>query len=912
MGGFKPNIIKNASDVVTMFNDSLTSFKILACWSIGTVAARGLIVVSDLIDAAAYQFIFHLVLSGFECLNVATIAEFNFNRNIRAMSAPTNLLLVLMFVSNFFIGVNAYAQDRTQPSVGYLTATSGQNIFDVSSAGEAAEISIRAKCLSLPIEKGIRYTFDCSTLTVIDGVSDPIPRWSGTVKIVQTDTYGIYPTETTISENGGAIHFLCRPGYYFDPDGKYCWRIPGSQIKDKCTGCPAMGVGNPIDVGSGNKFQRELDYLDPYNRLSFMRSHNGSGAVNNARIGYRWMHTFGRSVGAPQAGIPKLTTSAIVPSSNAGGFVSPPVLSEPNGIGSLQAAQLRTMTVSRADGRVIMFDGSTGAWKADNDVNSQLLELKDSFGVRTGWRYTEASDETDEFDAQGRLIRVSDTAGNFETLTYLSSGLLDRVTDRYGRFLQFSYDTSGWISSIQVPGNRTLNYSYDNEGHLVSVIYVGAAGATAGADASKTYHYESLPELTRWSLTGITDEANNRYATFAYDSTGRAISSEHAGGVDKVTIEFDALGTGGHRVLRYRNTPTAVSATEEFGFAGTTAGVNSFTSYLQPAGAGSAAVSRSRSLDSNGNVNIETDFKGATTTRTFDTLRNLETKRVESSASASARTISTQWHPHWRKVVRQAQAKQIATYVYQGQPDPTAANALANCLATGAPLLSNGKPMALLCKKVEQATTDETGASAFTAVASGTARVWTYSYGIDGRLLVENGPRTDVTDTTTYEYYAVTDTAGPAKFYKGDLKKMTNSVGQITTYDEYEASGRLQKMTDPNGTITTMTYHVRGWLTSVARTAGTVTQTTTYEYWPFGKLKKITQPDGSYLGYSYDPAQRLVGITDNVNNMVLYTLDNAGNRIKEEYEDPSGLLKRNVTRAYDALNRLQSITGAQQ
>ena len=47
-------------------------------------------------------------------------------------------------------------------------------------------------------------------------------------------------------------------------------------------------------------------------------------------------------------------------------------------------------------------------------------------------------------------------------------------------------------------------------------------------------------------------------------------------------------------------------------------------------------------------------------------------------------------------------------------------------------------------------------------------------------------------------------------------------------------------------------------------------------------------------------------------NTVTYTLDNMGNRIGEQLKDPSGALARNVTRIYDALNRLQTVTGAAQ
>ena len=71
-----------------------------------------------------------------------------------------------------------------------------------------------------------------------------------------------------------------------------------------------------------------------------------------------------------------------------------------------------------------------------------------------------------------------------------------------------------------------------------------------------------------------------------------------------------------------------------------------------------------------------------------------------------------------------------------------------------------------------------------------------------------------------------------------------------------------------------------------------------------------TLPDGTTLGYSYDAAHRLTGVTDAKGNSVTYTLDNAGNKTGEQVKDPSGNLQRNITRVYDALNRVQQVTGA--
>ena len=79
-----------------------------------------------------------------------------------------------------------------------------------------------------------------------------------------------------------------------------------------------------------------------------------------------------------------------------------------------------------------------------------------------------------------------------------------------------------------------------------------------------------------------------------------------------------------------------------------------------------------------------------------------------------------------------------------------------------------------------------------------------------------------------------------------------------------------------------------------------------------GQLKHLTHPDGSKVSYTYNDAQQLTGITDNLGNSIQYTLDLAGNRVAEKVRDPAGALTRQTTRVYDLLNRVAQVTGAQQ
>ena len=128
----------------------------------------------------------------------------------------------------------------------------------------------------------------------------------------------------------------------------------------------------------------------------------------------------------------------------------------------------------------------------------------------------------------------------------------------------------------------------------------------------------------------------------------------------------------------------------------------------------------------------------------------------------------------------------------------------------------------------------------------------------------------------------------------------------------YDGNGRVGLITAPNGATQALTYTPRGWVASRTVTAGSIVQTTTYTYDNAGQLTQVTQPDNSTINYTYDSAHRLTGIKDNLGNSVNYTLDLMDNRIAESINDPNGVLTKQVNRVFDALNRLQQVTGAAQ
>ncbi|MDP9043322.1 MAG: hypothetical protein M3O01_00795 [Pseudomonadota bacterium] len=276
------------------------------------------------------------------------------------------------------------------------------------------------------------------------------------------------------------------------------------------------------------------------------------------------------------------------------------------------------------------------------------------------------------------------------------------------------------------------------------------------------------------------------------------------------------------------------------------------------------------------------------------------TAPAEATLPAGSRKLTTAWHPDWRLRVRVAEPGRLTTDVYNGQPDPYARDAIAVCAPPTA-LLPDGKPIAVLCRRVEQATTDVDGHLGLAAAPKNDlaprGRSWTYDQ--DGQVLTATDP---LGRSTRHAYHA----RSGADATRGDLQSTTNPAGQTTTFDRFNAHGQVEQRTDPNGVMTTLAYDARQRLAS--RTAAG--QTTRYAYNAAGQLTTTTLPNGAAITNTYDPAQRLVQVEDAVGNKLTYTLDAAGNRIGEQLQDSGGTPLRTIKRSFDALNRLQSVTGA--
>jgi RHS repeat-associated protein len=389
---------------------------------------------------------------------------------------------------------------------------------------------------------------------------------------------------------------------------------------------------------------------------------------------------------------------------------------------------------------------------------------------------------------------------------------------------------------------ETVQYSYDSAGRLSTV--------TNADSTTRSYLYENAAYPN--AMTGLIDENTNRHSTWGYDSQGRATSTTEAGGAGAHSLVYNANGS--------------VTVTDALGAVRTVTfgryGDRNLVTGISGSQCPTCREGKGTTYDLAGFVSSRTDYNNNVTQYTHDA-RGLEISRTEAFGTPRARTITTQWHSTYRLPNQIDEPGRRTTFTH---------DASGNILTT----------------TVLDTATNE-------------SQAWIYTYNSFGQVLTADGPRTDVSDVTTYTYYTCT-----TGYQCGQVQTVTNAAGHVTTYNTYNAHGQPLTITDPNGVVTTLTYDLRQRLTS--RTVGS--EVTSFDYWPTGLLKKATLPDGSYLSYSYDAAHRLTGIADSEGNRVAYTLDAMGNRTAEELFDPSNVLTQTRTRVFNTLNRLWKELGA--
>ena len=457
------------------------------------------------------------------------------------------------------------------------------------------------------------------------------------------------------------------------------------------------------------------------------------------------------------------------------------------------------------------------------------------------------------YNASGALIELVDAAGRS---TIIERDELDRVstvTGPYGKQLQFEYDDDGRLAQVIDPAGNPISYGYASNGALVSVTYPDTS--------QQILHYENsgLP----FHLTGITDENGDRYSTYSYDSIGRAIHSTHADGFEAMSLVYEPTQT----------IVTDAAGTERiFQFTTDTTKLRKLTAVVE-ADAITTIVTPSYNSDIQRRATQLVDANGIVTEFGYDAFHKVS--ETKASGTPEERTTTYEYLSDFSSLVTIESTSSVF----------------------------DGDFKRVITEYGDDNLPDSTTISGFTPSGDPVERTFSFEYNAFGQRTKIDGPRTDVADITQFEYYECTF-GGEC----GQLRSMTNALGHTTTFDEYDAHGRVLRRTDPNGLATLSTYDLRGRLVAVTeRSPEDVERTMLFVYDPAGQLVSTTYPDGLIETSTYNAAHLLVRTEDNHGNRIEYGYDLRGNQTSVETYDPDGILRRARETSYDIRNSIESI-----
>jgi len=495
------------------------------------------------------------------------------------------------------------------------------------------------------------------------------------------------------------------------------------------------------------------------------------------------------------------------------------------------------------------------------------------------------------YNSDGRLIRVDTGVPDTSTrVSYDNKGRIDRITDGLGRSLVFAYGGK-WLSSITLPDGSQAKYSYDQWGNLTGVVRPDGS--------ARTYVYAETglaPADIRNLLTGIFEGAT-RYATFSYDSNGMVTGSWlHAAGlpVDSTTITYNSDGT-------------ATSVNNLGDVKQHVIGGRQFSAIVKTTDAQGA---RSFIYDDLGRVTSKVDALGNRITQSYADSSSGPISQMATRTEESIGRITRTARDANNRLVEERVSQQVTggeqlIYLHRQAYD-TQGHVLFSCQYDA------NLPTDYVCGSLVTAPIN-VRQSQNTYCTEADAAANPVLCPLPGLQLTAVNPAGAI---TRFEYHAANDSGcdanGECRFRKGDLRAEIDPLGRRTEYLEYDAFGRAVQVRGIDGGVVEQLFdhNARVLAETIKGDVPANDRIRLYEYNSTGKLTRVTQPDGVWTRMHYDTADRLTSVEDAAGNRINYVLDGAGNRVREEVRDSSGVLRRVLDRLFDTASRMTRVTGA--
>ena len=471
---------------------------------------------------------------------------------------------------------------------------------------------------------------------------------------------------------------------------------------------------------------------------------------------------------------------------------------------------------------------------AYDPVSKKRIWQIDPLGRKTSWdydsrgnlvqtTYPDGSVETWVYNTiYGKecLMSHTDVGGRTTTYTYSTKGNMLSQVDAAGNATYYTYTATGKVQTIADKMGNTTTYAYNSDDNLQSV--------TDALGNSETRTYNAVADVV-----STTDKAGNT-TNYEYDDNRRLV---------KTILPPDSNGQRAELVTQYRSDGKVIRSVD---------GAGNPTNYL---------------YDNYSRLLMTVDSMGAPSENTYDSAGR-------------------------RKTSKDSRAN-VVTYNY---------DALNRVVSTVDPLgNTNVSTYDTVGRRVT--TTDKAGH--VTTMVYDSLRDWV------NEIHHPNGTVTSFEYNTLGQRTAMVDPSGKRVEFEYDIlgrqilrRRFLEGQPLITQY-EFDKNGNQVKIIDEAGRETTNVYNELNQLVATIQPSpdgSSVGPTTTREYTKTGRLAKLTKPNGAEWSFGYDALGRVRWEEDPLGLRKSYVHDINGNVVQKT--DPKGQV---TTYEYDSLSRLTRV-----
>jgi RHS repeat-associated protein len=501
-----------------------------------------------------------------------------------------------------------------------------------------------------------------------------------------------------------------------------------------------------------------------------------------------------------------------------------------------------------ADGRMIAItDGSGHRTTIDHDLAARQEVLTDRRGNISVVDYDDRGNvvrridplghsTTMTFDARDNKLSETDQLGAVTTFTYDANDNLTTHTDALGHETSFVYDGQNRPVSVTDVRGGTSTFTYDRTGNLVQAM------DPLGRRTTATYDSHGL-------LNTMANDRGEVIVTNQHDAFGQTVQQTDGLGHHS-SFTYDASGhqtSQNFVVTDLAGNPTISSLTLEFD------GRDRLQQFVDADGLASR-----RTYDLQGNLLSTTDRMGQTTSFEYD----LQGNRVRTTRGAV--TVQDAYDPSGNLAQRTDPAGRTTRYEYD------ALNRVTRIVHPDGSDIQNiydaaGRLVAQINERGQRSSFEYDAMGRKTKGIDPTGASVTFAYDAAAHLVAQTDPNGNV---TRYEYDAAgqrTKTTYPdgtsasvAYDVRGCPVGTTDAEGHTTQY-QCDVMGRLARVVDPLGNATSYTFDERGDVTSQTDPNGHVTR------WGYDTLRRVvshTLPLGMRQAFTYTPDGRIASRTD--------------------------------------------------